>query len=125
MLVVFWGRAFSEESSFSTHQGDRKVRLHRRRNERYADCCLLERDRFGDRGSVWAGIAHVFRTNLVVIEGNMNAQGYRDEIIARHVIPLFQNNANITIFQHDNATSHIARDAVNLLRANNTTFIND
>jgi hypothetical protein len=45
-----------------------------------------------DRHCTW------FRTDLVVIEGNLNAQHYRDEILARHVIPLFQNNANITLF---------------------------
>ena len=43
----------------------------------------------------------------------------------RDVIPLFQNNANITLFQHDNATSHTARDTVIFLRANNLAFIND
>ena len=43
------------------------------------------------------GIPHGFRTNLAVIETNLNAQRYRDEILARHVIPLFQNNANITV----------------------------
>ena len=67
-----------------------------------------------------------FRTNLVVIEGNLNAQRYRDEILARHIIPLLKkNNANITLFQHDNATTHTPRDAVNYLRANNIAFIND
>ena len=58
---------------------------------------------------VWAGVAHGFCTNLVVIEGNLDAQRYRDEILARHVIPLFENDANITVFQHGNATSHTAR----------------
>ena len=55
---------------------------------------------FGVGGSVliWADIAHGFRTNLVVIEENLNVQRYRDEILARHLIPLFQNNANITLF---------------------------
>ena len=70
---------------------------------------------------VWAVITHGFR----VIEGNLNAQCYRDEILAMHVISLFQNNANILLFQHDNATSHTARDTVNFLRANNVAFIND
>ena len=67
---------------------------------------------FGGGGSVlvWVGIAHGFHTNLMVIEGNLNSQRYRDEILVSHVIPLFQNNANITIFQHDNATSHTFRD---------------
>ena len=87
------------------------------RNERYADCCILERDRFGGvvSVSVWAGTAHDFRMNLVLIEGNLNAQRYRDKIPARHVIPLFQNNANISLF------SMIMPQAIQLetLRANN------
>ena len=80
-----------------------------------------------DGGSVlvWACIARGFRINLVVIEENMNSQRYRDEIHARHVIPLFQNNANITLFQHYNATSHTARDTENFLRANCIAFIYD
>ena len=118
---------FSDDARFTIHRGDGRVRVYRRRNERYADCCVLERDRFGVAGSVlvWAGIAHDFRTNLVVIEGNLNAQRYPDEIRAWHIIPLFQNNANMTLFQHDNATSHTARDTVNFPRANNIAVIND
>ena len=46
-------------------------------------------------------------------------------MFARHVIPLFQNNADIILFQHDNATSHTARNTVNFLRAYNIAFIND
>ena len=63
---------------------------------------------------VWAAIIHGYRSPLVVIDGNLNAQRYRDDILAHHVIPLFHNNANISIFQRDNATSHTARDTVNL-----------
>ena len=90
---------FSDESRFSLQRGDDRVRVYRRRNERYADCCVLERDRFGGGGSVmvWAAIAHGYRSPLVVIDVNLNAQRYRDDILARHVIPLFHNNANISI----------------------------
>ena len=44
---------------------------------------------FGGWGSVlaWTRIAHGFCTNLV-IEGNLNDQRYRDEILARYVIPV-------------------------------------
>ena len=52
----------------------------------------------GDSVLVWSGIAHGFSTNLVVIKGNLNAKRYRNEILARHVIPLFQSNANISFF---------------------------
>ena len=37
----------------------------------------------------------------------------------------FQINADITLFQHDNATSHTARDTVNFLRTNNIASTND
>ena len=104
-------RSFSDESRFSLQCYDGRVRVYRRRNERYADICVLERDRFGAGCSVmvWAAISNGYRSPLVVIDGNLNAQRYRD-------IHLFHNNANISIFQHDNATSHTARDTVNFLR---------
>ena len=98
--------------------------MYRRRNECYADCCVLERDPFEGGGSVmvWAAIAHGYRSPLVVIDGNLNDQRYRDDILAHHVIPLFHNNANISIFQHDIATSHTARDTVNFLRTKHFDF---
>ena len=101
--------------------------MYHRRNDRYAHCCALERDRFGGGGSVmvWAAIVHGYRSPLVVTDVNLNAQRYRDDILAHHVIPLFHNNANISIFQHDNATSHRARDTVHFLRTNNIDFIDD
>ena len=77
-----WNRVlFSDNSRLTIHQSDGMVRVYyyHRRNERYANCCIHERDRFGGGGSVlaWAGIAHGFCTNRVVIEGNLNAQSTR------------------------------------------------
>ena len=54
-----------------------------------------------------------------------DAKRHRDEILARPVIPLFQNYANITLFEYDNATSHIAGNTVNFLRANTIASINN
>ena len=67
---------------------------------------------------VWAAIAHSYRSPLVVIDGNLNDQRYRDDILDNHIIPLFHNN--ISIFQHDTA-----RDTVNFPRTNNIDFIDD
>jgi hypothetical protein len=50
----------------------------------------------------WSGITHSFRTNLDVVEENLNAQHYPDEILSIHVIPIVENNANIILYQHDN-----------------------
>ena len=91
---------FLDESRFSLQRGDGRVRVYCRRNKCHADCCIIKLDRFGGGGSC---------SPLVVIDGNLNAQRHRYVILAHHVIPLFHNNANISIFQHDNATSHIAR----------------
>ena len=103
------------------------VRVYRTRNERYADCCVLERDRFGVGCSVmvWTAIAHGYRSPRFVIDFNLNVQRYRNDILAHHIIPLFHNNVNISIFQHDNATFHTARDTVHFLRTNSIDFIDD
>ena len=106
---------------------DGRIRIYRRRNERYADCCVLQRDRFGGGGSVmvWAGISYGYRTQLVIIDGNLNAQKYRDHVLAPHVFPLLQNHGVISVFQQDNARPHVARDNIQFLRNNNIDFIDD
>ena len=114
------GVLFFYESRFTIHRGDGRVRVYCRRNQRYVDCCV--RDRLGD-DLVWASVTHGSRTNLLVIEGKF--QRYRDEVLVRHFMSRFQSNAKFTLFQRDIATSHIARDTVNLRRANNILFIND
>ena len=106
---------------FFLHSCDGRVHVYRRRNERYADCCVIERDRFEGGGTVtvWTAIANGYRSPLVVIDSNLNAQRYRDDILAHQVIPLFHNNANNSIFQEDNGTSYTARDIVHWFRTNN------
>ena len=49
---------FSDESRFALSNSDGRIRVYRRRNECYADCCVLQRDRFGSGASVmvWARI---------------------------------------------------------------------
>ena len=118
---------FSDESRFALSNSDGRIRVYRRRNERYADCCVFQRDRFGGGGSlmVWAGISYGYRTQLVVINGNLNAQKYRDRVLAPHVVPLLQNHGVISVFQQDNARPHVARDNIQFLRNNNIDFIDD
>ena len=89
--------------------------------------CVLQRDRFGGGGSVmvWARISYGYRTQLVVIDGSLNAQKYRDRVLAPHVVPLLQNHGIISVFQEDNARPHVARDNIQFLRNNNIDFIDD
>ena len=69
---------------------DGRARVYRRREERFSDACVLETYRFGE-GSVmiWVVISHAERTDLKVMDGNLNAARYRDEILAPIVLCLF------------------------------------
>ncbi|RXN27199.1 Transposable element Tc1 transposase [Labeo rohita] len=45
---------FTDESRFCLTRGDGRIRVYRRRNERYTEACTLERDRFRELQSDWA-----------------------------------------------------------------------
>ena len=108
---------FSDESRFALCSSDGWIRVYRRMSERYFDCCILQRDHFGGGGSVmvWARRGYGYRTQLVVIDGNLNAQKYRDHVLAPHIVPRLQNHDVISVFQQDNARSYIARDNIQFL----------
>ena len=99
---------FTDESRFNLFRTDGRRRVYRRRNERYADCFVIERDRLsGGSVMVWGGIAYGRRTQLHNIRGNLNAIRYRDEILSPHLVPfLLQHNLTL---QQDNARPHVAR----------------
>lgn len=113
---------FSDESRFLLQRGDGRARVYRRRNERFANNCIQEVDRFGG-GSVmmWAAISHTGKTALVHIPGNLTAQRYCDEILQPHVLPLMQQNG--ARFQHDNARPHTARITTALLTNSNVAVL--
>ena len=71
-----WARVlFSDESRFNLSHHDGQIRVFTGKGERFADNCLIERDRFGG-GSVmvWGGIMGKRKTNLIVVQGNLNAK---------------------------------------------------
>lgn len=107
---------FSDESRFLLDRFDRRSRVYRRPRERFSDACVSEVDRFGG-GSVmvWGGITFHGRTQLLIVDGNLTGQRYRDEILAPVVTPFFNANRNVTVFQHDNARCHTARVSMDYL----------
>lgn len=109
---------FSDESRFNVSHADGRVRVYRRRNERLADCCIQERDRFGG-GSVmvWGGIMGNLKTDLVIIQGNLNAQGYIN-LLNNTLMPFLHQNQP-AIFQQDNARPHTALITTQFLAQNN------
>ena len=113
---------FSDESRFLLFRSDRRQRIYRRRGERFVDACVREQDRFEGGGvMVWAGIYHGHKTELVFVEGALNAQSYRDTILQPVVVPFIRCH-NVT-FQQDNARPHVARICDEYLQANNVDVL--
>ena len=111
---------FTDESRSCLTSGDGRIRVYHCGNERYTEACTLERDRFGDGGSVmvWGGVSQHHRNENVVIAGNLNAVSYREDILLPHVVSFLQAHPDMTL-QHDNATSHTARFVRNFLHDRN------
>ena len=98
---------------------DSRIRLLRRRWERFADNFLIERDRFGGGSAmVWGGIMGRRKTNLIVVQGNLNAQGYMNQILQREAFPFLQRHGP-AILMHDYARPHVARICRQFLNRNN------
>ena len=85
---------------------DGKVCVWRKRG----DCCIERITAYGG-GSVmiWGGISLARKTSLVVINGTLNAQRYRDKIQDPVAIPYVQNLGAASIIQDDNARQHSCR----------------
>jgi len=111
---------FSDESRFLLRRSDGRTRVYRRPNERFADACVHECDRFGGGGvMVWAGITHCGRTELKIVEGRLTGLRYRDEILQPIVQPFIARHGNRHTFQQDNARCHVAHVCMNFIQQQN------
>ena len=57
---------------------------------------------------VWGGIMGRRKTNLIVVQGNLNAQGYINQILQAEAVRFLQRHGP-AILMHDNARPHVAR----------------
>ena len=95
----------------SPSQSDRRARVWRMPNERFAPVCVAEHDRFGG-GSVmvWAGISAQGKTDLHVIDnGTLTDLRYVNEILDVYVHPYAGAVGENFILMDDNARAHRAR----------------
>ena len=104
---------FTDESMFCVDLTDRRARVWRMRNERFAEVCICiaEHDRYGG-GSVmvWAGISAQGKTDLHVIDnGTLTAERYVNEILDVHVRPYAGAIGPDSILMDDNARAHTCR----------------
>ena len=121
--VRWWNSVlFSDESRFLLRRVDGRRRFYRRRGERFLDECVERQDAFGG-GSlmVWAGISYHHKTYLIFVDGNLNAQRYRDEILRPRVRPFIRRHGGR--FYQDNARPHVARICRDYLAQENIEVI--
>lgn len=119
-----WARIlFVDETRLRLRHADGRVRVYRRRGERYAPNCVQQVDQYGG-GSVmlWAGVSLHTKTPIVFIRGNMNAQTYQNNVLIPTAIPHIRANRGMSLAQ-DNATCHNARATQALLAASNIRLI--
>ena len=117
-----WGRQqwrqvfFTDESKFNLSFADGNKRVYRRGGDRFAQCYVLEHNRWGGGGiMVWAGISADQNTPLHAVRGRLNGNAYRDTILAPLVVPLMTQHG-LRLFQQDNARAHVARVSTDFLR---------
>ena len=81
-------------SVVTSYKSDGRVRVWRRRGERFHPECIQPRVAFGG-GSVmvWGMVSLNCKSNLVTVNGNLNARRFRDEILAEQVEPHFDDHA--------------------------------
>ena len=113
-----WRRIwFSDESRFLLQKWDGRIRVYRRRNERFSSSCVQEVDNNGG-GSViiWMAFSNDSKTELVHVPGNLTAVRYRVEIIQPHLMHVIDRQREL--FQQNNARPHTARLSMDYLKQN-------
>ena len=71
---------------------------------------------------VWGGIIGRRKTNLIVVQGNLNAQGYINLILQPKAVPFLQRHGP-AILMHDNARPHVTRICRQFLNRNNINVL--
>ncbi len=117
-LSLWWGVLFTDESRFSLYRADGRQHVWRCVGERFADVNVVDRMAHGGGGvMVWAGVCYGQRTQVHFIDGILNPQRYRDEILRPIVVPFIRDHH--LMLQHDNARPHVARICKQFLEAEN------
>ena len=68
-------------------------------------------------GVLWYGIMGRRKTNLIIVQGNFNAQGYINQDLQPEAVPFLQRHGP-AILMHDNARPHVARICRQFLNRN-------
>ena len=111
------GEVFSSRMN-SLFRADGRQRVWRCVGERFANVNVVDRvAHVGSGVMVWAGACYGQWTQVHFIDGILNAQRYRDEILRPIVVPLIHDIH--LMLQHDNTQPHVARICTQFQEAEN------
>lgn len=116
---------FTDESRFCLYGNDARIRIWRRRRQRFAQNHVDPTRAFGG-GSVmvWGGISMNHRSDLVIIPPpGLTAGRYLNEVLRPHVIPMRRQMGRNFILMQDNARPHTARITRTYLEENNVEVL--
>ncbi|WAR30417.1 TCB2-like protein [Mya arenaria] len=108
---LIWRRAdwnqvlFTDESRFTVSHADGRLRVYRHTNERFAYCCIVEKNRFGG-GS-----------------GNSIAQRYVTDVLNAYALPFIRQHGPGVTLMHDNVRPHVARVTTQFLQQSNVNIM--
>ena len=108
-LARWRGVLFTDESWFSLFRADGRQRVRRR-----VGWCQWCGSMVAVRVMVWSGVCYGQWTQVHFIDGILNAQRYRDEILKFTVVPFIHNHH--LMLQHDNAPTEHVWDALDTTR---------
>jgi hypothetical protein len=118
---------FSDESSFelSDCSASRHQKVFRAKNEKYAECCILQSGTTQRRQlMIWGCITSIGKCAFTVVEGTINATKYQ-EVLQTTLLPLLDEMplsfTSRCIFQQDNASPHRAASTKHFMRENGIT----
>lgn len=115
---------FSDESRFGMYNDSRRIRVWRQPGRVNRLNAVQEVHSFrGGTIMVWAGISIGGRTDLVLIERNMTAQVYLEQVILPVVVPYAGAVGENFIFMQDNARPHVARIVMNVLEQQHISLL--
>ena len=66
----------------------------------------------------WGGIMGRRKTDIIVVQGNLSAQGYINQILQPEAVPFLERHGPARLM-HDNARPHVARICQQFLNRNN------